>query len=224
MKTVRIHQTGGPEVLSYEDAPEPSPAPGQAVVEIKSIGVNYTDVLQPQGHQSARLVPLDPRPRGRRRGHCHRRGRHRGLGRRPRRLRHAHRHLLAGPLRTLVAAGEDPRRHGLRHRRRHHAAGHDRPFPRLRHRPPERRRPRPRPRRRRRHGFMAHPDAQKHWRLRPHHRLHRGEGRAGKGRGSRPHHHLHQAGFRGGNPQGCQRPGPQDDHGRRRCHHLRPEA
>ena len=29
MKTVRIHQTGGPEVLHYEDTPEPSPAPGQ---------------------------------------------------------------------------------------------------------------------------------------------------------------------------------------------------
>ena len=27
MKTVRIHQTGGPEVLNYEDAPEPSPSP-----------------------------------------------------------------------------------------------------------------------------------------------------------------------------------------------------
>ena len=49
MKTVRIYQTGGPEVLNYEDAPEPSPAAGQALVEIKSIGVNYTDVSSRKG-------------------------------------------------------------------------------------------------------------------------------------------------------------------------------
>ena len=61
MKTVRIYQTGGPEVLNYEDAPEPSPGPGQALVEIKSIGVNYTDV------SSRARAPTRPTPsRGRR--------------------------------------------------------------------------------------------------------------------------------------------------------------
>ena len=60
MKTVRINQTGGPEVLNYEDAPEPSPAPGQALVEIKSIGVNYTDVSSRKGTNPPDAFPWTP--------------------------------------------------------------------------------------------------------------------------------------------------------------------
>ena len=60
MKTVRIYQTGGPEVLNYEDAPEPSPGPGQALVEIKSIGVNYTDVSSRKGANPPDAFPWTP--------------------------------------------------------------------------------------------------------------------------------------------------------------------
>ena len=60
MKTVRIYQTGGPEVLNYEDAPEPSPAAGQALVEIKSIGVNYTDVSSRKGTNPPDAFPWTP--------------------------------------------------------------------------------------------------------------------------------------------------------------------
>ncbi len=60
MKTVRIYQTGGPEVLNYEDAPEPSPAPGQALVEIRSIGVNYTDVSSRKGTNPPDAFPWTP--------------------------------------------------------------------------------------------------------------------------------------------------------------------
>ena len=60
MKTVRINQTGGPEVLNYEDAPEPSPGPGQALVEIKSIGVNYTDVSSRKGTNPPDAFPWTP--------------------------------------------------------------------------------------------------------------------------------------------------------------------
>ena len=60
MKTVRIYQTGGPEVLNYEDAPEPSPGPGQALVEIKSIGVNYTDVSSRKGTNPPDSFPWTP--------------------------------------------------------------------------------------------------------------------------------------------------------------------
>ena len=49
MKAVRAHQTGGPEVLRYEDAPTPEIGPGQALVDIRSIGVNYTDVASRNG-------------------------------------------------------------------------------------------------------------------------------------------------------------------------------
>ncbi|CAI8041108.1 Quinone oxidoreductase [Geodia barretti] len=60
MKTVRIYQTGGPDVLNYEDAPEPSPAPGHALVEIKSIGVNYTDVSSRKGTNPPDAFPWTP--------------------------------------------------------------------------------------------------------------------------------------------------------------------
>ena len=60
MKTVRIYQTGGPEVLNYEDAPEPAPAPGHALVEIKSIGVNYTDVSSRKGTNPPDAYPWTP--------------------------------------------------------------------------------------------------------------------------------------------------------------------
>ena len=60
MKTVRIHQTGGPETLRYEDAPEPSPGPGQALVEIKTIGVNYTDVSSRKGANPPDAFPWTP--------------------------------------------------------------------------------------------------------------------------------------------------------------------
>lgn len=36
MKAVRFHQYGGPEVLTYEDAPAPVLAAGQALVQIEA--------------------------------------------------------------------------------------------------------------------------------------------------------------------------------------------
>ncbi len=44
MKAIRIHALGGPEVLKYEDVPEPTAGAGQAVVKLAAAGVNYIDV------------------------------------------------------------------------------------------------------------------------------------------------------------------------------------
>ncbi|HET8578859.1 MAG TPA: alcohol dehydrogenase catalytic domain-containing protein, partial [Methylomirabilota bacterium] len=44
MKAIRIHAPGGPEALTYEDAPEPTAGAGQALVKIEAAGVNYIDV------------------------------------------------------------------------------------------------------------------------------------------------------------------------------------
>ena len=44
MKAVRIHQNGGPEVLRYEDVPEPTAAPGQVLIMLEAAGVNFIDV------------------------------------------------------------------------------------------------------------------------------------------------------------------------------------
>lgn len=44
MKAIRVHELGGPEVLRYEDIPVPSPGPGQALVKIEAIGLNFIDI------------------------------------------------------------------------------------------------------------------------------------------------------------------------------------
>jgi NADPH2:quinone reductase len=44
MKAVRIHETGGPGALKYEDVPSPQPSQGDALVKIEAIGVNFIDV------------------------------------------------------------------------------------------------------------------------------------------------------------------------------------
>ena len=64
MKGIRAYEVGGPDVLQYEDMPEPTAGPGEAIVAIRNIGVNYTDVSSRKGDQSARRVPVDTRPRG----------------------------------------------------------------------------------------------------------------------------------------------------------------
>jgi len=44
MKAVRIHAPGGPEALTYEDAPQPTPKAGEAIVKVDAAGLNYIDV------------------------------------------------------------------------------------------------------------------------------------------------------------------------------------
>ena len=44
MKAAWFRQYGGPEVLTYEDAPDPEPAPGEVLVRVRSAGVNHVDL------------------------------------------------------------------------------------------------------------------------------------------------------------------------------------
>jgi NADPH2:quinone reductase len=55
---IRIHQTGGPEVLRLEDVPVGRPAPGEVRVRQTAVGVNYVDVYHRSG-----VYPL-PLPAG----------------------------------------------------------------------------------------------------------------------------------------------------------------
>src|SRR5688500_5091223 len=55
MKAVRIHTPGGPEALRYEDAPEPKPQPGEAVVKVDAAGLNYIDVYFRTGQYKTAL-------------------------------------------------------------------------------------------------------------------------------------------------------------------------
>jgi NADPH2:quinone reductase len=56
-KAIRIHETGGPEVLRWEDVDVGSPGPGQARLRQTAIGVNYIDIYHRSG-----LYPLPTLP------------------------------------------------------------------------------------------------------------------------------------------------------------------
>jgi NADPH2:quinone reductase len=45
MRAVVLTGTGGPEQLVVQDVPEPAPADGEAVVDVRAVGVNFADVL-----------------------------------------------------------------------------------------------------------------------------------------------------------------------------------
>ena len=49
MKAIRVHEFGGPDVLKYEDVPDPMPKPNEAVVKIDAAGVNFIDIYQCTG-------------------------------------------------------------------------------------------------------------------------------------------------------------------------------
>ena len=57
MKAVRIHEDGGPEVLRYEDAPDPDPKPGEVLVELRAASLNHLDLWIRKG------LPSVPKPR-----------------------------------------------------------------------------------------------------------------------------------------------------------------
>jgi NADPH:quinone reductase len=60
MKAIRIHSTGGPEVMKLEEVPDPQPGEGQAVVRIEAAGVNYVDVYFRTGLYKAPALPFTP--------------------------------------------------------------------------------------------------------------------------------------------------------------------
>jgi len=49
MKAARFHQHGGPDVLRYENAPDPQPAPGRAIVRVRACALNHLDLWQRRG-------------------------------------------------------------------------------------------------------------------------------------------------------------------------------
>ncbi len=43
MYAIEVAETGGPEVLTYVEKPQPSPGPGQVLIKAEAIGVNFID-------------------------------------------------------------------------------------------------------------------------------------------------------------------------------------
>ncbi len=57
MKAIRIHEDGGPEVLRYEDVPDPTPASGEVLIELRAASLNHLDIWIRKG------LPSVPKPR-----------------------------------------------------------------------------------------------------------------------------------------------------------------
>jgi len=57
MKAIRIHEDGSPEVLRYEDAPDPEPGPGEVLVRLRAASLNHLDLWIRKG------LPSVPKPR-----------------------------------------------------------------------------------------------------------------------------------------------------------------
>jgi NADPH:quinone reductase-like Zn-dependent oxidoreductase len=49
MKAIRFHEHGGPDVLRYEDAPDPTPPPGWTLVKVRACALNHLDLFQRRG-------------------------------------------------------------------------------------------------------------------------------------------------------------------------------
>ena len=60
MKAIRVHQTGGPEVLRLEEVPEPRPSPGQVLVALRAVGVNPVDTYVRSGRYGQKVFPYTP--------------------------------------------------------------------------------------------------------------------------------------------------------------------
>jgi zinc-binding alcohol dehydrogenase/oxidoreductase len=57
VKAIRIHEDGGPEVLRYEDVPDPEPGEGDVLIELRAASLNHLDVWIRKG------LPSVPKPR-----------------------------------------------------------------------------------------------------------------------------------------------------------------
>ena len=57
MKAIRFHEHGGPEVLRFEDVPDPSPRPTEVKLRVKAVALNHLDIWLRKGLPGVK-VPL----------------------------------------------------------------------------------------------------------------------------------------------------------------------
>jgi NADPH:quinone reductase-like Zn-dependent oxidoreductase len=57
VKAIRIHEDGGPDVLRYEEVPDPEPGPGEVLVSLRAASLNHLDIWVRKG------LPSVPKPR-----------------------------------------------------------------------------------------------------------------------------------------------------------------
>ena len=49
MQAIRVHQLGGPDALRLEELPAPTPGPGQLLLRIEAVGLNFIEIYQRTG-------------------------------------------------------------------------------------------------------------------------------------------------------------------------------
>src|ERR1700739_3542740 len=59
MKAIQIHAIGGPEVLQLAELPIPEPGPGQVLIRVEAVGVNFIEIYFRKGTYKATL-PMTP--------------------------------------------------------------------------------------------------------------------------------------------------------------------
>jgi NADPH:quinone reductase-like Zn-dependent oxidoreductase len=59
MKAVRFHEFGGPEVLKYEDVPDPRPREDQVLVRVKACALNHLDLWVRKGLPGVKLPHIN---------------------------------------------------------------------------------------------------------------------------------------------------------------------
>ena len=57
MKAVQINEHGGPEALKYQDVPDLEPGPGEALLDMQAVGINYADVYSRAGNNPGAPLP-----------------------------------------------------------------------------------------------------------------------------------------------------------------------
>ena len=57
MKALAFERFGGPEVLTLMEIPDPVPAPGEALIRTKAIGLNFADVYRRKGNYHLKGAP-----------------------------------------------------------------------------------------------------------------------------------------------------------------------
>lgn len=60
VKAIRVHETGGPEVLQVEDITLPAPGPGEILLRNRAIGLNFIDTYFRTGLYPAPQLPFTP--------------------------------------------------------------------------------------------------------------------------------------------------------------------
>ena len=59
MKAIRFHEYGGPEVLKYEDVPDPQPRKHEVLVGVKACAMNHLDLWVRKGATKSPLPHIN---------------------------------------------------------------------------------------------------------------------------------------------------------------------